>query len=237
MQPVSLKPWLEHLVRQLDVAREGRDPEGVHQVRVAAGRLDVWLELAGIRLLRDDLAWLRAGASQLRELDVLAESKPPDAWLDWIEGRRAACRREFEAFLDEPRLAGLLRALPLHAPLVPTRAEERLAKLRRRARRRGARMEDEPADIHAFHRLRKALRRLRYALEWLGEDARQIKSLQNALGDLNDASVALALLGEWPGRSEFPELQRELQRRLEAKRRRSLELWKQSRSSAEETLA
>src|SRR5262245_54899902 len=52
---VACAPWLERLAAAIEVAAKGDDPEGVHQVRVAAGRLVVWLRLGARRALIDDL--------------------------------------------------------------------------------------------------------------------------------------------------------------------------------------
>lgn len=233
MEPIALAPWLEHLRAHLPVARAGSDPEGVHQVRVGAGHLDVWLELAGMRVLRDDLAWLRSGAGRVRELDVLIATGPEPDWRRWIEERRQAERERLVALLDDRRLDGLLEALSLLPPLEGERARARLPKLARRAERRGERMLADPSDIDGFHRLRKGLRRLRYAREWLGLEVRALKSTQQSLGALHDVSVALELFQEWPGRESSPGVRELLLERLEKLRARSLALWKRQVARAE----
>lgn len=233
MEPIAQSPWLEHLVLHLPIARAGSDPEGVHEVRIAAGRLEVWLRLAGLRVLRDDLRWLRSGASTLRELEVLIGSDAPEQWLAWLEERRALERRRLCAMLDSPRLHGLLAALPLLAPIHPAAAAERLHELVRRAVRRGERIEADPTDIDAFHRLRKAVRRVRYAKEWLGEETRALHSLQSSLGELNDAAVALMLLEEYPEREALAEYRETLRARFEEQRKKSLKRWKRGRLRAE----
>lgn len=233
MEPIDLAPWLEHLRAHLPAARAGVDPEGVHQIRVAAGHLDAWLELGDLRVLRDDLAWLRGAAGRVRELDVLIAAAPEPAWLAWIEERRAAERATLLAALDDARLAALLDALSWLPPLDPELAAARLPRFARRAQRRGERMLADPSDIDGFHRLRKGLRRLRYAREWLGLEVRGLKVLQQSLGALHDVSVALELLQEWPGRDGAPGVRELLLGRFEKLRARSLLRWQRRARSVE----
>jgi inorganic triphosphatase YgiF len=224
---------LAQLIENEPAAALGVDPEGVHQVRVAAGRLIVWLELADLRVLRDDLGWLRRSAGRLRDLDVLVGAGAPAAWLPWIEARRAAQRAAFEEALGARRLDGLLAALPLLAPLASARAAERAQKLARKAVRRGQRIESDPTDLEAFHSLRKALRRLRFAREWLGEDASGLRALQTSLGALNDAAVALEHFREWPDAERHDEDRNALLLQLDEQRRKSLKRWRKHPLSAE----
>jgi CHAD domain-containing protein len=61
-----------------------------------------------------------------------------------------------------------------------------------RMRRAAATALASSEDEQARHRLRRRARRLRYALEWLGQPANELIALQEALGRSNDAAVALA---------------------------------------------
>jgi CHAD domain-containing protein len=228
MDPIPATRWLEHLARHLAVARDGEDPEGVHQLRVACGRLSVWLELAGWRVLRDDLAWLRGSAGRVRELDVLLADDLPEAFASWLRERRHAERQRLLAALDHPRLAGLLTALAELPALEPERARSRLERFERRAARKGRALEEQPSHVARCHALRKALRRVRYAMEWLGESPKPIKAMQSSLGELNDAAVALELLAEFPGREPFDDLRAGYAAQVDDQRQRSIERWLRS---------
>jgi CHAD domain-containing protein len=89
---------------------------------------------------------------------------------------------------------------------------------------------DEPA-LEELHRLRKRVRRLRYALEWLGRESAATKALQDALGELRDTALALrsasTVLGA--GAEACAALQREL-RDAEARVRQR---WQQFECAAE----
>ena len=56
----------------------------------------------------------------------------------------------------------------------------------------------EPADVNALHNLRIAAKRLRYVLELTGPDAtvKQLKRLQDQLGELHDCDVHLPEIRE-----------------------------------------
>jgi hypothetical protein len=74
---ISLDRWLDHLERNVPVARKRLDPEGVHQMRVALERLRVWTKLAGENELGDELRWIRRRLATVRDLDVRLEDGPP----------------------------------------------------------------------------------------------------------------------------------------------------------------
>jgi CHAD domain-containing protein len=209
-EPISLTPWLARLNEQIEVARAGEDPEGVHQVRVAAGRLDVGLRIAGLRVLRDDLRWLRASASQVRDYDVLLARALPSSFAAWIERERAHARTAMLHTFDSPRCTALLGALALLGPLDPAQAAAYAKRELRKVEERGRALEGEDAGVEDMHYLRRAVRRLRYAREWLGGRARRVKALQDELGRLNDATVALAALDRFPHVEQMRELREQL---------------------------
>lgn len=203
MKRISAAPWLEHLERHVPVALAGDDPEGVHQVRVAGRRLRVLLELGGRRALVPDLRWLVRALGRARDLDVLREALPPsdarfDAWLDRLA---AESRADAEAALTSPRLEGLLAALRVLPPVDEADARRGLETASKKVRKQldllvGARLEPEQLSP-AIHGLRRALRRLRYAGDWLGEGTSGLKHLQDALGAVCDLGALARLLREY----------------------------------------
>lgn len=222
---ISPTAWLERLARELAVARAGDDPEGVHQMRVAAGRLGVWLELGGWRVLRDDLRWLRRSASGVRDLDVLIAGGGDAEHVRWLEARRVSARRELSVALDDECVEGLLTALARMPALPRSTARDRLRTLKDRALRASAALEHDRSDLHAWHRLRRALRRLRYALEWLGEDAQALEAFQDVLGELNNRVVAARHLREFRGDGARTEAVDVLERSIDAQCAIAAEHW------------
>jgi CHAD domain-containing protein len=219
---ISPGPWIEALVREVRAARSRPEPAHVHQLRVAAGRLAVFLRLARLQALRADLGWLRGSAARVRDLDVLLDAHGAEPWTGTFVRQREELAREFGEALASPRCAGLLQALEFLPELEEPRALERLPQLRRRVREAGQRAfgPAEP-ELDLLHRLRKRVRRLRYALEWLGRDAASAKALQDSLGDLRDRMLALrsarATAGaEPPALAELESASREAQVRSRA---------------------
>jgi CHAD domain-containing protein len=229
--PTSLSPWLAHLHDHVPLARSGEDPEGVHQVRVAAGRLGVFVELAGFQTLRSDLRWLRSRASAARDLDVLlSEGGRTPAWLEWLQGERLVARAQLLEALESSRFEALGRALECLPVLDLARAKGsplRRLKVRCEERTRDARRKG--ATLEEIHALRRALRRWRYGREWVGAKAKGAKELQEALGLLNDATVALEWFDAWPGAPGEPQARLTLERRLQATRRAALAALRASR--------
>ena len=212
---ISLRPWLDHLTKHIPIAKKGDDPEGVHQIRVATRRLNVWLDLAGRRVLRDDLRWLRRRAGVVRDIDVLLhEIKPPPPLAQWLEEELKQARRELLVVLDHPRLCGLLAALG-DLPAIPeAEAHSRLARIVGMTFRRGLAVEQVSCDLIKIHRLRRGVRRLRYALEWLGEKPRPLKALQTVLGDVNDQTMTLRYLYRSPVRDSLEEYRTKVEAKL-----------------------
>lgn len=202
--PISPLPWVDRLDRALAVARRGEDPEGVHQVRVATRRLVTWLDLHGLRALRDDLQRLRRSVSAHRDLDVLLERDLPSELERWARDRRQAVDPALQEALAAPFIPALLAALQLLPPLPWVRARRAVGPLCGRALRRGRALDATWPEPEALHDLRRAVRPVRYALEWMSVPTDAVKPLQEALGCLNDAAVAQGLILEWGG--DAPEL-------------------------------
>ncbi len=214
------------LVEHEPIARLGDDIEGVHQMRVASRRLRAALDASGEALppeltsQRRELRWLGRSLGELRDLDVQRErfaraatliGRKAAAAIEAIfEERQGRARRAVLAVLDSDRyvvmvdaMSDLLRAGPVPGPgdeLALAAAPAMIARLRRRVRRAGARIDTSSPHI-AYHALRLKVRDLRYVLEFFaplyGEPAevyvRQAMRLQTLLGDHQDSVVAAQL--------------------------------------------
>lgn len=173
--------------RRLDLAREAAlrgEVEGVHQVRVCCRRLRVWLALGGHAALAGDLRWLTRELGPLRDLDVLDAVLTTDAR---AQLRPPAVQRAVTALESERWRATRLALEGLPRPRRRA-AKKVLARLERKLREERFVAEDE-----SLHRLRRRLRALRYAREWLGVDASDLAADQAWLGALADLRVLTAL--------------------------------------------
>lgn len=207
------------------MAVAGADPEGVHQVRVAAGRLAVWLELAGRRTLADDLRRLRQAAAPVRDADVLLDRELPPEVAAWLRARREADRPVLAARILAPGTAALRRAFGVLPPIPRNEAIERLGRFTDRVRRRGAAAAAAPDDDEVIHALRRALRKLRYALDWVGAPDPRLKELQQTLGDLNDTAVELRTVEASGLAGNHPAYVHALRTRRAAQRSAALAAW------------
>jgi CHAD domain-containing protein len=224
-------PWLAHLRSHLPAAREGTDPEGVHQVRVAIARVRVWLELGGWSVLHDDLRQVRTVAAAVRDLDVqLALELPPD-YVAALTAERALAQRALVSVLDEHRVESVFAALGNLPPVSRRHARRGLRAFARRALRRGGALAWD--DYAALHSLRRAVRRVRFALEWLGLPSAPFDKVQQDLGDTCDVWVALRGSPRVARLSAHPAHRRALTWQLAAATRRARRTWQDCRDALE----
>lgn len=191
---LSCEPWSEHLRIHLPVSADGEDSEGVHQVRVAAARLRVWLRLGGLTVLEDDLRWLRDAASEVRDLDVLIGMGGATEYVEGLHRRWADARRGWLQALRSGRTQGLLQALYNLPPIEARRARRTTRRWQARTCQAGDALDWRDASEEELHAFRRGVRRLRYAREWIGPPDARIKELSEELGELNDLFVLRALL-------------------------------------------
>lgn len=206
-----------HALRQHeDGTRAGVDPEELHQFRVAIRRLrsllknTPWLDPGGE--LSDELKWLGALTSPVRDLDVLlmrlredAASFDDDEHVA-VESLVAALRVErgrrrgtLNRALSGRRYAALLDTLASLATVTPPTEEEAAPEAaatgslrkpyRKLAKAVGALAEDPPDD--ELHALRIRGKKLRYAAETAlptagKKDKDQLKALVKACKSLQD---------------------------------------------------
>ena len=232
---VDPRPLVAQLAEALVVARLGEDLEGVHTMRTSSRRLVTWIDLQPkdqrkeLKPLRDELKWLRNAAGEVRDLDVqLLRPHPPDM-LRWLSDCWNEARPRLIAVIDDPRTAELMDRLHHLEPLDHDLAVQGLSGLAKRALKRGARI-GEDVDDEVFHDLRRAVRPVRYGLEWLGLAPGPVKKLQDALGELNDSAVGFALLEAWGGVPDPAELEELTQLRVHG-RETSMERWPEGREA------
>ncbi|HWA13258.1 MAG TPA: CHAD domain-containing protein [Burkholderiales bacterium] len=203
----------------------GRNPEYLHQARVALRRLRSLLRMLRTPVpdpaLSSLLERLRALARQLgaaRNLDVFLGETLPRAGSASYPGMaklrqravlaRRAASREARAAASAPAYTGLMldvldylaRLDAATGPPVEAMAADLLGRLHRRARKRGRRV--GTLGVAELHRLRIALKRLRYAMEFfkplwpraMPDALAALSDLQDALGGFNDAATAWKLL-------------------------------------------
>jgi CHAD domain-containing protein len=204
-------------------ARLGDDIEELHAMRVASRRLRAALSLfadalpAGAAELRPELASIAQTIGVVRDLDVqlaqledwIAALPEPDReplarLRELLADDRREARAEMLAAFDSPqytrfvrRFGSLLRTrsgvrTPAALALAPDLVERRQASMRKAARKIGP-----GAPPAAYHRLRIAGKRFRYALEFLADlypgateaVVKRTVAMQDLLGEHQDADV------------------------------------------------
>lgn len=212
---ISPQPWLDQLARRLGSPFLLCDEDAVHQLRVAAGRLGVWLELGGRRALRDDLRRLRREVASLRDADVLIARRNGGVEIPSLARARAEECQRISTRLQASKPEALLRALDFVPWLVTSEAERVLARLAARVVSAGDAFLCGEHDSSRIHRFRRRVRRARYALEWLGRDATQSHELQDVLGAWHDVELELGRCSETAADGARNALRRETEALLE----------------------
>jgi triphosphatase len=234
-----LRGCFGHLLSSLPAAEDGRDPEGVHQLRVALRRLRAALDLMRsvgplnrLEALRAEAKWLAQNLSAARDWDIfqggtlptIAKACPQIAGFDALGEAAAKCRaaayKQVHRVLAERRAASFLIVLggwieargwrsdfapemlgQLAEPAVNF-ARRMLSEQYARVLKRGRHLKS--LDAEERHRLRLAVKKLRYVGEFLlplyGQRkstrrfSRKLAELQEELGLYNDMTVTASLL-------------------------------------------
>jgi CHAD domain-containing protein len=199
--------------------RLGRDPESLHDMRVAVRRSRALLRAGkplytnDLTSLADELKWIGMKLGAVRDLDVLlgrlhaeADTLEPDdrtvalALLRTLERRRTGARTSLLRALTSERYFALLDGFSHEIDsLAPSGTEMTLEDIAerelRKLRKRISKTADDAPDAE-LHALRKRGKRVRYAYELAGDDAvvKRAKDFQDVLGEHQDSVVAEATL-------------------------------------------
>lgn len=234
-----LRSCFLHLLQSLPATEDGRNPEGVHQLRVALRRLRSALDmmravgaLSNLDALRSEAKWLAQDLSAARDWDVfqldtlptIAKACPSVAGFDALGRAAAKCQssayRKAHDALDDRRCGIFLIGLggwietrgwrndvaaedlgQLAEPAVDF-AQRILSEQYAKVLKRGRRFKSLAAE--ELHRVRLAIKRLRYLSEFLlplfadrksvRRFSRRLAHLQEELGAFNDMAVTASLL-------------------------------------------
>ncbi len=215
--------------------RRGKDPESLHQLRVAIRRLRAFLRAARplvdrewAESLREELGWLGGHLGPARDLDVMldrlreeVEALGDDAGaaaglIAGLETDRADAYRDVAETLKGDRYLALLDRLEAAAEPPLSGEEKTLTKIfhreAKRMRQTFGELGDNPED-DALHASRISVKRARYAADLaaheLGKPGAKFvaiaKQLQDILGDHQDAVVAQERIREWAESAPAPE--------------------------------
>jgi CHAD domain-containing protein len=216
-----LRAQLREVERHDPGTRLGRDPDSLHDMRVAVRRLRALLR-AGKKLVATDTGELDARLKELgrllgkvRDLDVLLErlggeaaelggedAKQGRSLLAALRAERTRCRRLLLAGLRSDTYLALLEDTERTIEeLEPSGSQASLDELAGKAfgkvRKAVHRLPDEPSN-EELHVVRKKGKRARYAGELAGQKkpVKRAKKLQDVLGEHQDAVVAAGRLRE-----------------------------------------
>jgi triphosphatase len=234
-----LRDCLRHLLQSMPAAEDGRDPEGIHQLRVSLRRLRAAFDLmrsAGslnkLETLRSEASWLARSLSAARDWDIfqteslpaIAKGCPSVAGFGALEQVAEQCRsaayRKVRLALADRRcarfvieLGGWIEARGWRSEVAPEGlgqlaepainfAGHLLSERHMKALKRGRHFKSLTTEER--HRLRLAIKKLRYAVDFLlpmygqRKAARKFFSklaeLQEELGCYNDMATTTSLL-------------------------------------------
>lgn len=227
-----LAQCFDHWTGNQAAALDGRDIEGVHQMRVGLRRLRAalgffgpWLPPVQSEWLEREIRWLAKRLGAVRDLDVLlaetiapvrkarGQDKDLKALADLVRRRQAEAHDALVAAVGSERCTTLVltfgqwiaegawRGPGQGALRRPVAAAARPALDACLAAVMQAGEGFETLDREGRHALRLQIKRLRYAIQFVGGAygggramLRQLGALQDALGAANDAALAEELL-------------------------------------------
>jgi triphosphatase len=234
-----LRACLHHLLQSLPAAEDGRDVEGIHQLRVALRRLRAAFDLmrsvgslSRLEALRAEAKWLAQGLSAARDWDIFRKNTLPeiasgcpsiggfDALGDVAEQRRTDAYRKVRYVLADRRctsfilgLGAWIEARGWRSDIPPESlvqlagpaadfARHLLSAQHAKVLKRGRHFKSLDPDER--HRLRLAVKKLRYIAEFLlplsgprkaaKRFADKLADFQEELGAYNDMAVTAKLL-------------------------------------------
>lgn len=225
--------WSARLERRLREASEVLGADEVHDLRVACGRLLVWLDLGGWRVLRDDLRWLRRSAAAVRDLDVVLQRFGGRPWAKELAAQRELAAGDLRTTLKSGRALGLVQSIPALPPPTRDSALAAVQHLERRTERAGDRLRRREEDLERVHALRRAVRRLRYALEWTDDSPSELVRLQNELGQINDLAITDRVLADRAGEEGVQADRDVVASELRARCENLRDVWDEVRQSVE----
>lgn len=217
-----LKTNFANMLAHESGARAGLDPEYVHNMRVAIRRMRAALRMFSKAFVKEDrarfnaeLRWLAKVLGEVRDLDVYIDAIPRylscidadpgdyDFYLEELRARRDAARRVLLEALGSARYADFLARVQRFLSTPPfSSAKVRLQAVAASGLGRFSSevfaAGREIATEEDMHALRIAMKRLRYAVEFLrglapkrmGRLAKTASRYQDILGRFNDAVVA-----------------------------------------------
>lgn len=214
------RAWIAEQLDELhvhgEVALEGVDPEGVHQLRVAVRRIRAVLKASRFDdggVLLAELRWFFGELGPLRDLDVLIDRFHGDTegfsvdemvvferLMKGLRAERGVARRRVTRALRGKRYGQLLATLAetdVHPVASAEAGLKEVARPYRKLRKAVVIAGPDPAD-EVLHELRILGKKLRYAAELAapsgGKPVRRLvkatKRLQDVLGEHQDACVA-----------------------------------------------
>jgi CHAD domain-containing protein len=236
---VALAGPVIRLLREEPAVRLGKDPDSIHDARVAVRRLRSHLRTfrsllapEWSRHLREELAWLGDAVGGVRDAEVLRDrlwsrmdgvdrDGSGAALIVALESRRMAARRELLAAMGSARYRSLVDALvsaatePIGLSGQGSRPAQGTLSLMgspwKRLAKRVSSARSDPAD-DTLHRIRIRTKRVRYAAEAFvpvvgkraARFAKAAGSLQDVLGEHQDAITAMAWLRDHALRADDP---------------------------------
>jgi CHAD domain-containing protein len=197
----QLRSLLELVREHEQGARDDRDPEHVHQLRVSVRRMRAIVRTD--KALDRELRWFGQSLGAVRDLDVLLarlgnqlstfpeeDAAAGEPLLTTLRGERTEARDRMIVVFDSRRYRALLDAL---AAAEPTSVVDTSAGKAYRSVHKSIDRLDEHAPDDELHELRVKAKRLRYAAELtngLAPVVKAAKDLQTLLGEHQDATVA-----------------------------------------------
>jgi CHAD domain-containing protein len=205
---------LDHLASQIRLTIKRPDERHVHNLRVAIRRFAQALAIfkscvapGSYQEIRKALKGIMEPAGEMRNCDITVnllekiDQRPPAALNKIRKDAEKDLLRELQQWADQP--AAWHTHIKPCRHLSPTATRKLIREgTARAAKRLHQRAGEIGKSIAALHKLRIAMKKLRYTLELAGAATDPIRDIQTQLGDINDHRAARELLKRIDGTAD-----------------------------------
>lgn len=173
------------------------DEENVHDLRIASRRLLTLIKVFNLDPFSNPLKKAAKKLGKLRDLDVVIDhAKTYGLETNDLKKERKDLRRKVRKFFTKDHKK-LIEKLIHHSQISLTNKNDTyFAKTVDDFREQMNQWEHVSLGRENFHEFRIALKKTRYLLEAQGKDVKELKKLQDILGDIHDLEVLTTKKGE-----------------------------------------
>lgn len=187
----------DHFLKLRKQVHRHPDEENVHDLRIATRRLLTLIKIFNLDPFSEPLKKAAKKLGKLRDLDVAIDhAKAYGLETEDLKEERRAHRKKIKNFFTKEHKK-LIEKIIHHSQITLTNKDDHdLEKTLDDFREQMNQWGNVQLGRENFHEFRIALKKARYLLEAQGKNVKELKKLQDVLGDIHDLEVLTLKKGE-----------------------------------------